>query len=616
MKKLTSQLLNLLNEKAEKDLIVSAINFADTKHKGQFRKSGDPYIVHPLNVALNLAKDGFDIVAVISAILHDCIEDTDTTYKELESIFSKEIANIVDGVTKISTITLKNKDRLFSDDEMFLGRVDNYRKILLATTTDLRVIIIKLYDRLHNIETIEFLPKEKRKFYARETIEIFAPIAERLGMGELKGQLEDLSFPFAYPNEYEEFIQTAHAAYKNPQNVIQSVIPNVKNALCDARIKYTSISGRAKHLYSLYLKSQKKDLSLIFDIVALRVIVENIEDCYKTLGVIHSLYVPVPSRIHDYIARPKDNGYQSLHTTIKDESGNVFEIQIRTEEMHKIAEYGSPAHWSYKEDQSPKSSREWLDELKKIEQIKSGKVFIQTIKEELFSKRAFIFTPKGDIIDLPSGSCGIDFAYRIHTDVGNKCKGVRINGRLAPLRTKLETGDIVEIITSTNTHPSKDWLSFVKTQAAKSKIRNELKEATTPKFLQKGQRIIEELIKEHDLPQLNKDKAELMLINSRLPFNNLNGALIALGEGHVKKIDLLKILYPSFSTNARRAKPAEKNNQTIFTLKGIRHVIAGCCKPTPRDNIIGYLTKEHIIKVHKVSCKRISKVDTLRLIKI
>ena len=461
-------------ERAE---ISAAYLFAAKKHKGQLRKSGQNYIIHPIKVASYLAKNGYDKDCIIAALLHDTIEDTKTTHKEIAAKFGEEVANIVEGVTKISSIKIKNKAEIFSDDELFLAKVDNYRKILLASISDLRVIIIKLYDRLHNIETIEYLPKNKQKFYARETIGIFAPIAERLGMSVLKGRLEDLSFPYAFPDEYQEFIKIADSAYKNPQETIDQMIPKVEEILKKSNIGYSVVSGRAKHRYSLYKKlEEKKDIALIFDIVALRIIVETEEECYRTLGTIHSIFQPLPGRIFDYIARPKKSGYQSLHTTARDELGNIFEIQIRTDKMHQHAEYGPAAHWNYKEEGSTKSATEWLRELQKIDLTQDNRDLMNTIKEEFFSHQIFVYTPKGEIIDLPSGSTPLDFAYRVHSDVGDHCKGAKINGRLKPLDTKLITEDIVEILTDKKARPRRDWLEIAKTTGAKTKIRNYLRE--------------------------------------------------------------------------------------------------------------------------------------------
>lgn len=622
MESFTKKLAKHINRFSEnsKNKIDSAYEFASKKHASQLRRSGEPYIIHPLNVAINLAKDGHDSVSVIAGLLHDTLEDTKTDIRELEKSFGPEVAKIVNGVTKISTLKIKDKSRLFSDsvDDMFLERVDNYRKLILATISDLRTIIIKLYDRLHNIETIAYLPEDKRKFYARETIEIFAPIAERLGMGEMKGKLEDLSFPYAYAKEYDKFIRATKDIYKDPELTIRKVVPAIKEILKNNNIKFVAVSSRAKHHYSLYCKlKRKKDIRQVFDIVALRIIVRDVSDCYKALGLIHSLYKPIPRRIFDFIARPKDSGYQSLHTTVKDENGNIFEIQIRTAEMHQVAEFGIASHWNYKEKGDIKSANEWLNELKKIEKIQSGEELIQTMKEELFSERVFVFTPYGDVIDLPVGSSGIDFAYRIHSDLGNKCHGVKINGRLMPLKTPLETGDVIEILKSNSAEPRKDWLFFTKTSTARYKISHYLREKNLESYSVQGKAIIESEIIKNALPQIDFGKMQKILSASSLPYKVLSSAFAAIGEKHLSKNRFLKTLYPNFFTHKKKKSPKNKLKEKLpLSLSGIRYSMANCCKPSFNDEIIGYLSKEHIIKIHKIKCSRISHADPNRIISI
>lgn len=602
---------------SEKELISKAYLFAKNKHEGQTRKSGQDYIVHPLSVASYVASDGNDVISVVSALLHDTIEDTKTTKAEIETNFGKEVADIVNGITKISSIKIKDKPEFFTNDELFLAQVDNYRKLLLAATSDIRVIIIKLYDRLHNIETIKHLHPSKHEFYARETIEIYAPIAERLGIGQLKGKLEDLAFPYAYPKEYRRFRKAAKKAYRDPKNVVDSIIPKVKESLNKASVNFHSVSGRSKHLYSLYLKMKTRDVSTIFDIVALRVIVETEGDCYKALGIIHSLYKPLPGRIFDYIARPKSSGYQSIHTTVKDSEGNVFEIQIRTAQMHQVAEHGTGAHWNYKEEHTEKNRNEWLEELKKIEHIQNGEEFIRTIKEELFSKKVFVFTPKGQIIDLPSGSTAIDLAYRIHTDIGNHCKGVKINGRLEQLKTVLKSSDIVQIITSKNTVPSKDWLKIAKTSGARTKINHFIREQNIEKYKEAGKTIFEATLQKYNLAMLSSKEIEKTLQRSRLGYTDFESALVAVGEKHLNKIRLIKALYPGFKVKENKKKKAIlTDKKSILSLKGIHHAYAGCCKPKTGDAMIGYVTRSHVIKIHKKDCKKISSGDPLRFIKL
>lgn len=609
----------------EKRVVFDAYILAKAKHKGQKRRSGCAYIMHPLRVAARLANDGYDYQAIAAALLHDVLENTDATYDELKTAFGQEIANLVEGVTKISALRTKGKGLAHSDETMYLRQADNYRKILLAASSDIRVIIIKLYDRLDNAASLEFIPEQKRRFYARETIEIYAQIAERLGMGIVKGELEDSAFPFAYPDEYAQFIKIAKPAYKNPKRVIDESIPAISSALTKAGIKYTNIAGRAKHLYSLYNKvKQGKNIANIFDIIALRIIVHSVEDCYRVLGLVHGVFPPIPGQIDDYIARPKNGIYQSLHTKVSNGNGDVFEIQIRTEEMHEINEYGPAAHWSYKDSYVEKNAKiaernrqEWLAELKKIHDIHNKRELIREIKEELFSKQVFVFTPKGEIVKLPTGSCGLDFAYRIHTALGNTCSGIKINDRLMPISTALKTGDVVEILTSKKASPSSHWLKFVKTSNAKHHIRNAIRAKNYDFMLETGERLIAELIGKHRFQPLDKAKANQFVANSVLPYNDLGSAYVAIAEGVLQKLKLLKVLYPELNTSEKKLARRQQVSTGIASLANIKHVMAGCCKPTPQqDNVVGYLTKEHIIKIHKKQCKRIISVDPRRLIEI
>jgi len=617
-KKLLESILNFSLE--DQELIKKAYIFALEKHRGVFRKSGEPYINHPLRVSYNLARDQYGPNTIAASLLHDTLEDTDTTLRELSDSFGDTVAKIVDGVTKVSAIRIFEKNKIFSDDKMFLARVDNYRKILLATVNDLRIIIVKLYDRLDNIETIRFMPAEKQKFYARETMEIFAPIAERLGMGVLKGKLEDLSFPYAYPAEYKKFKEEIKEIYKNPQKTVEKVKPQIKNILEDSGIKVIDLFGRAKHLYSLYKKIQiKGSIKSIFDICALRVIVPSIEDCYRALGIIHGKFSPHPNRIHDYIARPKFNGYQSIHTTVKNDDDQLFEIQIRTPEMQTQAEYGLAAHWDYKEKSSrnvsSKSTTKWLKELEKISEIHDDDQLLGKIKEELFSDQIFIFTPKGDIIDLPVESTGIDFAFRIHTKIGSHLSGVKVNGRMVPINTQLKTGDSVEIITSVKAVPTRDWLKIAKTSQARQHIRNYFRNTQYDFLLAKGMGIFNKLLGALKYPLIKKDDSLQKIGDLKLPYKTLDKALIALAENNISQTKLVKALHPEFDNSEKRtAKEHVRDSTSLKALKGIRHSFAGCCKIKDSKNLVGYLTKEHIIKIHRKDCKRLAGADPRRII--
>jgi len=610
----------------ERELIRAAYIFARTKHQGQRRRSGGPYIQHPLRVAVNLAIDHYDSACIIASLLHDTLEDTATTPEEIEQKFGPDVAMIVRGVTAVSAYKLKEKDKVFSDMEMYLSRVENYRKILLAAAADPRVIIVKLYDRLDNASTISSLPAQKQKFYARETIEIFAPLAERLGMGMLKGKLEDVSFPYAYPEEYQEFSKNTRPIYRNPASTVDKVKPKVEQLLDDAGINVISISGRAKHLFSLYKKIERKgSLKAIFDIIALRVIVDSIESCYKTLGLIHTHFPPHPNRIHDYIARPKLNGYQSIHTTVADPEGNLFEVQIRTLEMHRHAEYGLAAHWEYKDEkpktkQSKQSTIKWLKEVEKIRMIEDKSELLGQLKGEFFSDQVFVFTPKGDIIDLPTGSTGLDFAYRIHSALGNRCSGIKINGRIVPIPTPLRTGDAVEVITSPKAKPSRDWLKIVKTTQAKHHIRNFLRESQSAALLARGLSILNKGLNYFRYPSLKKEELTRKIDNQkiRLPYKTLDKAIIALAENNISKVKLLKLLHPEIDNSEKRKRGSYQKTEDIpELLKGIRHTYANCCKAKDsRGQLVGYLTKDHIIKIHDRKCKRLANVDERRLFEL
>jgi GTP diphosphokinase / guanosine-3',5'-bis(diphosphate) 3'-diphosphatase len=607
--------------KVDQEKISLAYFYAENKHINETRFSGKPYITHPVRIAVNLIKNEFDVATIQAGLLHDVLENTETTYDEMKKYFGAEVTNIVDGVTKVSSYRLKDKPKVFSDNSLYLERVDNYRKLLFAAANDPRIIIVKLFDRLDNIETIHWMPKEKQKFYARETIEIFAPLAERLGMGFLKGQLEDKSFPYAYPEEYKKFIKEVTGAYKNAKIFVRSIIPYVRSKVEKENVDLIAIDGRAKFYYSLYKKLQrKKDIHQIYDILALRLIVKSIEDCYKTLGIIHSLYTPLPDKIKDYIAKPKDNGYQSLHTTVKDKAQNTFEVQIRTEEMHEIAEYGIASHWHYKEKNHSfghkDSVLDWVAELEKLKNITNKKEFLSELKENFFAHQVFVFTPKGDILHLPFGSTPIDFAYKIHTSLGHRTLGAKINKRIAPLSTILKTGDTVEIITSKVINPKADWLNFVKTSHASRKINAIIRTKHEASLAEIGLKKINNQISEHKLPPLDKAEAERLIRRSRFPYNTLNKALAAFTEKNFGIMQFLKTVFPNFKNREKRSSYvlSQSNLLDIPSLTNIRYELASCCKPKKQDSVIGYIGKKPIIMIHKIDCQKIANVDKRRLI--
>lgn len=455
--------------KKDKDLIERAYAFSQKAHEGQMRSSGDPYFIHAHETAKILAKLGMDAKTIAAGLLHDVLEDTPIAEKEMEATFGKDIVFLIKRVTKLGTLKYRGHQR----------HVESLRKFFFAMAKDLRVVIIKFADRLHNLRTLEHLREDKRKRIALESIEVYAPLANRLGMGKLKGELEDAAFPYAYPKEYKEIVELLNDKKVLYQKYLEEVHHNLEKELYKSKVKVSEINYRIKHKYSLWQKLLRynNDLEKIHDIVALRVIVSSVEDCYRVLGIVHSLWRPLPNRIKDYIALPKPNGYQSIHTTIFTGSGGIAEIQIRTEEMNAEAAYGIAAHFAYKENgdekaRIDKTKFEWIKELKDLKHSSDNpKKFIENIKMDFFSNRIFVFTPKGDVIDLPENSSSIDLAYAVHSDIGNHISGARINSKMSPLNTKLQNGDIVEIIIKKEAHPSSKWLEYAKTNTAKKNIR-------------------------------------------------------------------------------------------------------------------------------------------------
>lgn len=488
MKPNVKEILSLVQDIKDEDIdiIERAFNFAKKAHEGQLRKSGEPYFNHVFATAKNLAELGMKAKTISAGILHDVIEDTATTEEELEKEFGVEIVSLVKGVTKLGTVRYKGIER----------KVENLRKFFVSMAEDLRVLTIKLADRLHNIETLKYVRPDKQKRIALETLEIYAPLADRLSMGRLKGRLEDAAFEYAYPKEYEEVKKLLNEKKDSKERYLIEVKNDLTKKIKEAGIKNAVVDYRQKHLYSLWKKLQKynMDIGKIYDIIALRVMVDDITDCYHVLGIIHGEWTPVPNRIKDYIAMPKANGYQSLHTTIFTGTGGIVEIQIRTHEMHQNAENGIAAHFIYKEKEIGKEisnkNLEWINQLKKLNQNEEAhrpEKFLENIKLNFFKDRIFVFTPKGDVIDLPEDSSPIDFAYAIHTDIGNHIQGVKINGKNASLGTKLKTHDIVEIQINKNTNPSSKWLDYAKTNLAKREINAYLKEhSLLSKFLSFG----------------------------------------------------------------------------------------------------------------------------------
>ncbi len=469
VKEITDLIAGGVNKK-EEELIRKAYDFAERAHQGQKRLSGEPYFIHVFETAKILAKFGMDVQTIVAGLLHDVLEDTKITEENLKKEFGEDTVFLIKSVTKLGTLKYRGDER----------HVESLRKFFVAMTNDLRVVIIKFADRLHNLRTLQYLPEDKQKRIALESIEVYAPLANRLGMGKLKGEMEDAAFPYAYPKEYAQIEEIIKEHKKSYQKNLEEIHKELKKELHRNKVKVVETDYRLKHKYSLWRKLLKyeMDIEKVRDIVALRVVVESIEDCYKVLGIIHSIWRPLPGRIKDYIAVPKPNGYRSIHTTIFTGSGGVAEIQIRTKEMHAEAAYGIAAHFAYKEkggkkNSDDKSKFKWIEELKNFNyELKDPKEYLEHLKMDFFNDRIFIFTPKGDVIDLPEGSSPIDFAYSIHSDIGDHIFGAKINNKMAPIISKLKNGDIVEIITKKDSHPSSKWLGYSKTNIAKKNIKS------------------------------------------------------------------------------------------------------------------------------------------------
>ena len=606
------------------DMVNKAFNLAFEAHKEQKRDSGEPYIIHPIEVATILAELGMDTSTIVAGLLHDVIEDTEYTYDDIKKIFGEEVANLVSGVTKITKMEYKSKEE---------QQADNFRKMLLAMADDIRVIIIKLADILHNMRTLKYRKKEKQKKTAMETLDIYAPLAHRLGISKIKWELEDLSFRYIHEEEYYDLVKQVAEKRAEREIYIKNIIEEMYNKLEEAGID-SDIDGRPKHFFSIYKKMVNKNKSIeqIFDLTAIRVLVNTVKDCYEVLGIVHTIYKPIPGRFKDYIAMPKPNMYQSLHTTVIGPQGKTFEIQIRTFEMHRTAEYGIAAHWKYKEGDNNSETKEknfesklvWLrDMLEFQKETADAEEFIEGFKIDLFTDEIFLFTPKGVVIDLPNGATPIDFAYRIHTDIGNKCVGAKVNGKIVPLDYKLKTGEIVEVLTSNNAKgPNIDWLNIAKSNQAKSKIRSWFKKSKKEENISKGKEVFEKELKKQGVHFADIAKGETY--EKFVKRNNINCiddlyALIGLGaisassfiwklkdenkskDEKVIEENTNKII----EENIFKAKRKTVDNTVGITVKGVDNIMirfAKCCNPVPGDDIMGYITKGRGVSVHRADC--------------
>jgi len=617
---------------ADISLIKKAYEFAKDAHSGQHRVSGELFIFHPLEVAKILADLELDVATIAAGLLHDVVEDTKYTLEDIEKNFGPEVALLVDGVTKLGKLEYKTKEE---------QQAENLRKMFFAMAKDIRIILIKLADRLHNMRTLKYMPKEKQREKALETLEIFAPLAHRLGISKVKWELEDLAFRFLEPDRYYELVEKVAKKRQERENHINEMISVLKERLTASGIT-AEIQGRPKHFYSIYkkMKDQNKTFDQIYDLTAVRVIVNTVKDCYAALGVVHTLWKPIPGRFKDYIAMPKPNMYQSLHTTVIDFSGDPLEIQIRTFEMHKTAEYGIAAHWRYKEGDKNNSDFEkklsWLREILDWQrELKDAKDFMETLKIDLFTDEVYVFTPKGDVIDLPQGSCPIDFAYRIHTDIGNRCVGAKVNGKMVPLDYKLSNGDIIEIITSAHSNgPSRDWLNIVRSPQAKNKIRQWFKRERREENIARGKDMLEKEARRHGYDIYQLIKYDFMNnIFKRMSFSGMDDLYAAIGYGAATSNQIFQRILDEYKKNVQPEKPelslekadgktkAKKKDERGIQIDGIGNLLvkfSRCCNPVPGDKIIGYVTRGRGVSIHRKDCinLRQGNFDQRRLIEV
>ncbi len=608
-----------------------ALKFATDAHKGQLRRTGEPYIIHPINVALIVVDLGMDADTVIAALLHDVVEDTPVTDEQIKQKFGAGIAEMVEGVTKLSNVNVPNSAMAQEEEQ-----AENIRKLFIAMAKDIRVLIVKLADRLHNMATLDALPHDRQILKARETLDVYAPIAGRLGISEIKTRLEDYSMKYLYPEEYAAIQNKLNMRQGEREKVVEKLCAEISTELDELHFRY-EIKGRPKHIYSIFkkMKNQNKTLEEIYDIVAIRIIVESVKDCYTILGVIHSRWTPMPGRFKDYIASPKPNMYQSLHTTIITHYGQIFEIQIRTFEMNQVAEYGIAAHWKYKEGRMTKDMNEldqkfsWIRELMDIEgDLKDSKDFLDALKTQVNSTEIYVFTTKGMIIDLPVGSTAIDFAYRIHSEVGNKCTGVRINGKIDHLNKPLHNGDVVEIITNNNSKgPSRDWLNYAISSTAKKKIRAFFKKSLKEENIKLGKDMLEhEAIKKgYKLSEL-MIPSSLKVINDKYMFSDTDDMYASIGCGGLR---VSQILYKLIDFYKKMIADNTPITEKTVTRRAIKHTsginidgyddfvihLARCCNPVPNDEIVGYITRGRGVMVHRKTCPNISNFEKERLIK-
>lgn len=603
------------NPASDEILLRRAYVFSAKEHHGQTRRSGEPYLIHPLNVAGILADMKADDVSIVVGLLHDILEDTGVTKEDLARQFGAEVADLVDGVTKIGKFTFHSREQ---------EQAETFRKMILGMASDLRVILVKLADRLHNMRTLEHLAPEKRREISRETLEIYAPIANRLGIGSLKGELEDLAFRYLEPEAYEQLSREVEARMKYSRKLVEEIQRRLEEALAAAGIE-GQVRGRVKRLYSVWSKMKRQGIEIaqLYDILAFRIVTREIKDCYATLGLVHQMWRPVPGRIKDYIAMPKPNFYQSLHSTVMSEKGTPFEVQVRTQEMDLVSERGIAAHWRYKEgrlETSPDDARfDWLRQLADLRtEVSDPRQFLNSLKVDLYPDEVYTFTPKGKVFAFPRGATTVDFAYRVHSDIGAHCVGARVNGKLVPLKTPLNNGDWVEVLTSPAGRPSRDWLSFAVTSRARNKIRHYIHAQEKEKSIEIGRRLLEKEFKrfKKSIKKLESD-GSLADVLPELGLSKIEDLYATVGFGKIAPRKILERFVPAeelakgagaeekrsvIERAARKILPFGSASVKVVGYDDLLATLAKCCNPLPGEPIVGYVTRGRGVSVHSASC--------------
>lgn len=608
---------------ADVDLLRRAYIFSAKAHQGQTRLSGEAYLIHPIEVAAILANLKLDAATVAAGLLHDTIEDTSITSEEITSIFGEEVAMLVDGMTKLSRMELQSREQ---------READNFRKMIVAMAKDIRVILIKLADRLHNMRTLKSLPPEKQKRIAQETLDIYAPLANRLGISRIKTELEDLAFMYLNPEAYKDLAQKVNQRRIERETYINELIEIIKRQLAEHGYK-GEVKGRPKHFYSIYQKMEKQGISFedVYDLIAIRIITDTKVNCYAILGLIHSLWTPVPGRFKDFIGVPKSNLYQSLHTTVIGPKGERVEFQIRTEEMHRLAEEGIAAHWRYKE-KSAVSQREeqqfaWLRQLLEWQRdLPDAKEFMETVKGDLFPDVVYVFTPRGDVKELPQGSTPVDFAFSVHTDIGHQCVGAKVNGKIVPLKHVLHNGDKIEVITQTGHTPSRDWLKFVKTSKARTRIKAWLKAEERRRSILLGRELLEKDLRKHELSPSKIFKSDdILKVANDMSHNTLDDLLAAIGYGKVSAHMVANKIAPDRphiepipkKPPQKQAKPSG-SSMKISGMDNMLIHLSKCCNPVPGDKVVGFITRGRGVSIHTVDCPNVGELtfDKERLVEV